>query len=76
MAADATSTGTSSSDQAVDETPEPTSYFFPTYTAPTDVSRDPWAAYKPIIKRLYIEEQRPLREVMQIMQAEHAFSST
>lgn len=35
-----------------------------------------WAAHMPTIKRLYIEEERPLREVMDIMSRDHSFVRT
>ncbi|KAJ0107913.1 hypothetical protein J7T55_007125 [Diaporthe amygdali] len=33
-------------------------------SASSSVPNDPWTTYKPIIKRLYIEENKPLREVI------------
>lgn len=62
--------------QVVDETPEPPTYRLPNRTVLSGVPHDPWTTYKPIIERLYIEENRPLREVMQVMEAEHGFRST
>ena len=76
MASDAASAGTAVVGLAVGEAPQSTTYRLPTRTASPGVSDDPWVTYKPIIKLLYIEEQRPLREVMQIMEAEHGFRST
>lgn len=62
--------------EVVDETPEPPTYRLPNRTAPSSMPDDPWTAYKPIIERLYIEENKPLREVIQVMEAEHGFRST
>lgn len=76
MSSDAALIDTTVSDHAVDRAPEQTSHHPPSSPVSTVVPQDPWTAYKPIIKRLYIDEQRPLREVMQIMQAEHGFTST
>lgn len=62
--------------QAADEIPEPPTYRLANRTASSSVPQDPWTTYKPIIQRLYIEEKKPLREVIQIMEAEHGFRST
>ncbi|KAG6362042.1 hypothetical protein INS49_010271 [Diaporthe citri] len=62
--------------EAVDETPEPPTYRLPDRPASSSVPDDPWTTYKPIIERLYIEEKKPLREVMQVMEREHGFRST
>lgn len=62
--------------QAVDETPEPPTCRLPDRTALSNVPDDPWTTYKPIIQRLYIEEKRPLKEVIQLMETEHGFRST
>lgn len=35
-----------------------------------------WEDYKPIIRKLYIEEKRPLREVVEIMENEFDFKAT
>lgn len=35
-----------------------------------------WAAHMPAIKRLYIDEDRPLREVMDIMSRDYGFIRT
>lgn len=39
-------------------------------------SRFDWAKYMPLIKQLYLEEDRPLKEVMRIMEEEHGFVAT
>lgn len=75
MASDAASAGAAVAGEAV-KPPQLTTYRLPTRTALPSVSDEPWTTYKPIIQRLYIEEQRPLKEVMQIMEAEHGFRST
>lgn len=62
--------------EAADETPEPPTYRLPNRPASSSVPDDPWTTYKPIIERLYIEEKRPLREVVQVMEREHGFRST
>lgn len=33
-----------------------------------------WAIHMPTIKRLYIDEERPLREVMEIMSKDYGFN--
>lgn len=38
-----------------------------------DVNRE-WATHMPTIKRLYIDEERPLREVMEIMSRDYGFN--
>lgn len=35
-----------------------------------------WEKKRPIITRLYQEEKRPLKEVMEILQREHGFTAT
>jgi hypothetical protein len=35
-----------------------------------------WEAMRPIICRLYFEEDKPLAEVQQILKNEHAFNAT
>lgn len=35
--------------------------------------KDVWAQHMPIIRRLYLDEARPLREVMDTMENEHGF---
>lgn len=35
-----------------------------------------WEDYKPIMRRLYIDEKRPLREVMEAMESEFDFKAT
>lgn len=35
-----------------------------------------WEDYKPILRTLYIDEERPLREVMEIMENEFDFKAT
>lgn len=62
--------------QVVDETPEPPTYRLPDRTVSSSVLHDPWTTYKPVIERLYIKENRPLKDVMQVMEAEHGFRST
>lgn len=62
--------------EAVDETPEPPTYRLPNRPALPSVPDDPWTTYKPIIERLYIEEKKTLREVVQVMEREHGFRST
>lgn len=39
-------------------------------------SRYDWSKHMSAIKRLYIDEDRPLKEVMEIMQKEHNFIAT
>ena len=41
-----------------------------------DIHRDSWSAHKLIMHRLYIEERRPLKEVMVIMQKQHQFTAS
>lgn len=35
-----------------------------------------WEDYKPIMRRLYIDEKRPLREVMEILENDFDFKAT
>lgn len=35
-----------------------------------------WAAHRPTITRLYAEEDRTLREVIEIMKRDHSFFAT
>lgn len=76
MASEAAFADTEVAGQAVDETPEPPPCRLPTRTTSSSVPDDPWTTYKPIIQRLYIEEKRPLKEVMKVMEREHGFRST
>lgn len=39
-------------------------------------SRYDWSRYMLIIKRLYIDEDKPLKEVMEIMEQQHNFVAT
>ena len=39
-------------------------------------SKDDWKRVKPFIKRLYVDEDRKLKEVMAIMEKEHDFKAT
>jgi hypothetical protein len=39
-------------------------------------SKDDWKRLKPFIKRLYVDEDRKLKEVMTIMEKEHGFKAT
>lgn len=76
MASDMAFAGTAVPSQAVDEAPEQGIQRLPDGNSSSSVPYDPWTTYKPIIERLYIEEKRPLKEVMQVMEAEHGFRST
>lgn len=38
-----------------------------------DPSQEEWAAHMPTIKRLYIDEKRPLKQVMEIMARDYGF---
>lgn len=76
MACEAAFSDAALAGQAVDETPEPPTCRLPSRTARSSVPDDPWTTYKPIIQRLYIEEKRPLKEVIQVMEREHGFRST
>lgn len=35
-----------------------------------------WEQYKPVMRRLYIDEERPLREVSEIMEKDFGFRAT
>lgn len=35
-----------------------------------------WEDYRPIMRRLYMDEKRPLREVMEILEREFEFKAT
>lgn len=39
-------------------------------------SRYDWSKHKPMIKKLYIDEDKTLKEMMEIMQREHNFVAT
>jgi len=39
-------------------------------------SRDDWERFRPLIKRLYVDEDQTLKNVMAIMLAEHGFNAT
>lgn len=39
-------------------------------------SRYDWSKHKPIIKKLYIDEDKTLKEMLEIMQREHNFVAT
>lgn len=36
-------------------------------------SKELWARYKPLVKRMYVDEGKTLKEVMTIMEREHRF---
>lgn len=38
-----------------------------------DISQEEWAAHMPTIKSLYIDEKRPLKQVMEIMARDYGF---
>lgn len=38
-----------------------------------DPGQEEWAAHMPTIKRLYMEEKRPLKQVMEIMARDYGF---
>jgi hypothetical protein len=40
------------------------------------IPTDQWDAKRPIITKLYQEEKRPLKEVMDILEKEHGFTAT
>jgi hypothetical protein len=59
--------------------PLPGYRYHPTYMMTRATYPDPasgWQPHKATITQLYREEDRPLREVMLIMESEHGFKAT
>jgi CBS domain containing-hemolysin-like protein len=42
----------------------------------TPPKKEDWARLKPLIEVLYVHENKPLKEVMQIMEREHGHKAT
>ncbi len=39
-------------------------------------AKEDWARHRALIKRLYLDEKKPLTEVMRLMESEHGFKAT
>jgi hypothetical protein len=70
-----------------DNSPPPDSFSSPTQKVPTvwtisrakgrrEMSRQQWQTVKPLIQRIYIDENRPFPYLAQILRAEYGFEPT
>ena len=60
--------------------PSPGDIGAPTVTRAMDLNgwatKEHWARHRAVIKQLYLDEKKPLTEVMRLMESEHGFKAT